>query len=444
MLRSLLRSPATTKTLAPTSALFSTKTTKSSLTKAKKSKTRSDGKDDATSLSSSAAPADNLEDQDLRIRHLAEDEKDKSLDVGPNGRPLFTSAESLSLLSRKDVCSYMKFSMDDLKSKLPEGLPVGMLKEFEDSKRNALLIRQSFLDLRDNFRRIVDPPLQSSDLKGAEVKKQIVLDGPVSCGKSVALAMLVQWAREEGWLVFYVPQGRDWTHGGFFYKNPDTGLWDTPVQAANALQDFLKFNESRLQQIQCQLSDPIPLGEGAGVGWMKGVDSMAMPEGSTMYDLVQTGLNYTHAAVGVLVRLRKELSLVKNIPVLLAIDQYNNWFTFSDYEEPVTVRSCKPIYARDVSTVNAFRSMMHNDMMVGAFSHSTAVGKLRQELPDVPRDARTNISRYTLDEAAAVCHYYLRQRLVRREAFSDEGWKKIYYLANGNGSEMRWLFPFMR
>jgi hypothetical protein len=58
--------------------------------------------------------------------------------------------------------------------------------------------------------------------------------------------------------------------------------------------------------------------------------------------------------------------------------------------------------------VNAFRSMMHDDMMVGAFSHSTAVGKLRQDLPDVPVNARLNLPRYTLDEAATVCHYYLR------------------------------------
>lgn len=52
--------------------------------------------------------------------------------------------------------------------------------------------------------------------------------------------------------------------------------------------------------------------------------------------------------------------------------------------------------------------MLHDDMMVGAFSHSTAVGKLRQDLPNVPTDARLNFPRYTLDEAAAVCHYYLR------------------------------------
>lgn len=419
------------------------KNTKAVVTKAKKGKSKSDSKSDTSSSAVSAA-ADEFDDEDIRVRRLAVDENNSSLDVGPNGRPLFTSTPSLSQLSSADTCTYMKFSMEELNAVLPEGLPLGMVNEFEESKRNALLVRQSFLDLRDNFRRIVDPPLQSFNGKGLKVRKQIVLDGPVSCGKSIALAMLVHWARDEGWLVVYVPNGREWTHGGVFYKNPLTGLWDTPVQAANALQDFLKYNESRLQQLPCQISDPIPLGEGAGVGLMKGVDSMAMPEGSTLYDLVQTGVTHTHAAVGVLVRLRKELSLVKDIPVLFAIDQYNNWFTFSGYEEPVTVRSCRPLHARELAMVNAFRSMMHNDMMVGAFSHSTAVGKLRKDLPDVPADARINFARYNLDEAATVCHYYLRQRLVRREVFSEEGWKKIFYLSNGNGSEMRWLLPFMR
>lgn len=71
---------------------------------------------------------------------------------------------------------------------------------------------------------------------GVKVRKQIVLDGLVNCGKSIVLAMLVHWARDEGWLVFYVPRGREWTHGGYFYKNPQTGLWDTPVQAENVLK----------------------------------------------------------------------------------------------------------------------------------------------------------------------------------------------------------------
>lgn len=424
------------------SRFYSAKPSKSTLAKAKK-KFKGDGKSDDASGGSSVELDADVEGDKLRLRLLAEDDNDKSLDVGPNGLPLFTSTPSLSLLSRKDTCSYMKFRMEDLNAALPEGLPSGMLKEFEDTKRCALLIRQSFLDLRDNFRRIVDPPTWSSSSKAPKVRKQIVLDGPRSCGKSIALAMLAHWARDEGWLVFYSPKGRDWTHGGFFYKNPQTGLWDTPLQAETILKDFLKFNESRLQQLPCQIFDPIPLGEGAGVGFMKGADSMAMPEGSTLFDLIQTGVTHTHAAVGVLVRLRKELSLVKDVPVLLAIDQYNNWFTFSEYEEVVTPRSSRPIHARELATVNAFRPMTHDDMMVGAFSHSTSVGKLRKDLPNVPDGARVEFPRYTLDEAAAVCHYYVRQRLIRREVFTEEKWKKMYYLANGNGSEMRWLSPLM-
>ncbi|CAI9778671.1 unnamed protein product [Fraxinus pennsylvanica] len=266
-----------------------------------------------------------------------------------------------------------------------------------------------------------------------------------------------------------------------------TGLWDTPVQAANSLQDFLRY-KACLKKLKCNTLDPILLGEGAGVGWLKGIDKMKISEGSTLYDLVQAGVNNSHAAVGVVVRLRKELSDVKDIPVLIAIDQYNSWFTFSEYEEPVTVRSCQPVHARELATV-------------GAFSHSTAVGKLRQELPFVPTDARINFPRYNLDEAASVCHYYLRcsipfkvprtvailqsplvlglhvwkfltegiystdhefsppsklkftkvlatldarRRLVSHDAFSEENWKKIYYLSNGNGMEMRYLVPFMR
>ncbi|KAF3942612.1 hypothetical protein CMV_030749, partial [Castanea mollissima] len=92
-----------------------------------------------------------------RARRLAMDEKDPTLDVGPNGLPLFTSMPSLSLFSRKDTCSYFKFSMESLKSALLEGLPTRMVKEFEDSLRPALLVRQSFLDLREIFAELLIP-----------------------------------------------------------------------------------------------------------------------------------------------------------------------------------------------------------------------------------------------------------------------------------------------
>lgn len=105
----------------------------------------------------------------------------------------------------------------------------------------------------------------------------------------------------------------------FSFALSSYGLW-------SYLQDFRNSNEAHLKKLPCQMYDPIPLGEGAGVGLMKGVDSMTMPQGSTLDDLVKTGIDHTHAAVGVLIHLRKELSLVKDIPVLIAIDQVTNMF----------------------------------------------------------------------------------------------------------------------
>jgi len=60
--------------------------------------------------STAAAAAAALYDEQERIRQLAADDKNPSLDVGRNGRPLFTSSPSLSHLSRNDVCTYFKLT----------------------------------------------------------------------------------------------------------------------------------------------------------------------------------------------------------------------------------------------------------------------------------------------------------------------------------------------
>lgn len=80
-----------------------------------------------------------------------------------------------------------------------------------------------------------------------------------------------------------------------------------------------------MRKLPCKIFDPISLGEGAGVGHPKGDQTMAIPEGLTLFDLVESGISNTHASVGVVVRLRQELSLVKDMPVLIAIDQVRNF-----------------------------------------------------------------------------------------------------------------------
>lgn len=58
--------------------------------------------------------------------------------------------------------------------------------------------------------------------------------------------------------------------------------------------------------------------------------------------------------------------------IYVAVVQYNNWFTFSEYEEPVTIRSCRPIHARELATVSILSNscvVQHNLQML--FRHES-------------------------------------------------------------------------
>lgn len=120
MFRSILRAAAGGSALHhqlhrvnPAAALqlclnFSSKNNKSAVSKAnKKAKSKDARADDASSTASD--DFDSRLDEGARARALSLDENDSSLDVGPNGRPLFTSSPSLSELTRKDACTYFKF-----------------------------------------------------------------------------------------------------------------------------------------------------------------------------------------------------------------------------------------------------------------------------------------------------------------------------------------------
>ncbi|KAL2486242.1 Uncharacterized protein Adt_30998 [Abeliophyllum distichum] len=91
---------------------FSSNTTKANLTKAKRSKSKSDGKDRAEELQVTDTEFFVKQDEELRRQQLAQDENNPALDMGPNGRPLFTSTSSISLLTKKDASTYMKFRHD--------------------------------------------------------------------------------------------------------------------------------------------------------------------------------------------------------------------------------------------------------------------------------------------------------------------------------------------
>lgn len=67
------------------------------------------------------------------------------------------------------------------------------------------------------------------------------------------LATLAQVYRAKGWLVLYVPDAGTVTRGGLFYKNKQTGLWDTPWAAKNVIKAFIVAHGVRLKEFRCKL-----------------------------------------------------------------------------------------------------------------------------------------------------------------------------------------------
>lgn len=359
-----------------------------------------------------------------------------------SGLAMFTSASSLVDVTGDDVFKYITFSEEDQLKYFGEGLPGGVAKEFEVTKASSLMIRPKVLHLCNLLEQHVTGTdafkLPAEDANSTKPKKHILLDGPVGSGKSVAVAMLVQWARARGWLVFYIPSGRGWTHGSLYYKQ-ETGLVETPVTAQMALEGFLKSHSELLDTLPCNIADPVPLGEGAGVPRVRGPQEFTLPQGATLKQLVEKGLSMSHAGVGTVVRLRKELSLVKDVPVLIAIDDYNSWFVFSEYG----MRAKKPIHAHQLEMVRAFRPMAGSkEMMVTAFSHSNAVGKLPLHLPEVPKGVRLDFPRYSPVEASTALQYYHSRELTVQEP-GDADVIRLYYLTGGNGKEIRNLSRFL-
>lgn len=79
-------------------------------TKGKKPLTKFDPKEKIPEEIQTVSPELSAKEEVEQRRHqLAEDEKNPALDVGPNGRPLFTSATSISSLTKDDINTYFKF-----------------------------------------------------------------------------------------------------------------------------------------------------------------------------------------------------------------------------------------------------------------------------------------------------------------------------------------------
>ncbi|CAI5487707.1 unnamed protein product, partial [Closterium sp. Naga37s-1] len=353
---------------------------------------------------------------------------------------------------------------EHLQQYLPEGLPPSMEKEFEASKSRAILLRAATKDFIHKLQAARDHQSSSSDSNSlveptdspeGKVNNSspgsFLLRGHPGSGKTCLLLTSVLWARANGWLVFYVPKARKWTNNGLYYKHPETegeeggeeggrvedggegrvggggrrkAIWDTPVQAQAALKSFLAAHQELLSSLPVQLPEPITLGEGPGIGLARGSQVVSPGSDWSLGDLVKYGADHSHAATSVVVRLREELGRVTSVPTMIAVDEFNAWFTFAGYFESTGDRSRRQIHAGEMRMVSAFRPLQARGIMAAAFSESIAVGKLPAVLPGVPKGVRVTVPRFTVDETLALLQHYQKSCKLGRVTDNEEDIKE--------------------
>ncbi|GIL73286.1 hypothetical protein Vretifemale_3502 [Volvox reticuliferus] len=216
--------------------------------------------------------------------------------------------------------------------------------------------------------------------------QRLLLTGPTGAGKSIALVGLVEWARQQGWLVMYVPSCAALVQGGYFARRGSSRRWDTLTSAQQLLKGLLDAHGAQLKQMPVlRLAAQQQPVEGHAIGREAGEATSGpatqLPgaaaahkedfQGRTLYDLVAGGLvGDDNAEIAVdsaldLVRQLVAASLPnggskKPIPILFALDDYNYLYGTADYgwyspnEDPRKARR-RPIHTDDLVLASGLR-----------------------------------------------------------------------------------------
>eukprot|EP00613_Pedinella_sp_CCMP2098_P071331 CAMPEP_0171924120 /NCGR_PEP_ID=MMETSP0993-20121228/22704_1 /TAXON_ID=483369 /ORGANISM="non described non described, Strain CCMP2098" /LENGTH=472 /DNA_ID=CAMNT_0012562305 /DNA_START=95 /DNA_END=1513 /DNA_ORIENTATION=- len=270
-----------------------------------------------------------------------------------------------------DMNKFFEISDESFTTSFPQGVDSGLEVLFQrlDNKKR-LMVRGAALGLIDILRSADKPADESGGPKlvvlsseGKELTKRGV-------GKTSALLHAVHWARANGWLVLHVQDAKFVMEGGWWVKPSEVtpGDFDQPQVAEKILGDFLAAHASLLESLPLQTSGAASLieeyeaaqavapggalfagGKGERVGEEEGAteaEQEAAEAGATkarhatLKDLCGLGvvgdrdpkrgevwaMLVERFGSRALLCLRQELSVLKAVPVLVAIDEYNLLF----------------------------------------------------------------------------------------------------------------------
>jgi len=247
-------------------------------------------------------------------------QQSKALDTDdptPDQEPIIEAVTDFDRIYRaSSVGKYIRWAQREQKKYLTEGW-CGKLehREFAGTKETSLMMRTPVLQ--------TIAKLQEAEAAsfGPGAPLPTVFYGDAGVGKSACLQLVVYWARKSGWLVVNIKNATKWAHsGGQIVKSKrGDGLWDQPYLGVKFLGHMLDSHADKLKQIPIRTD----------------ISGLGKFEGKTLFDLVEFGAALHEFSCDVIVIFKKELQRVIEFPVLIAIDDYNSLYNYSQaYRDP--------------------------------------------------------------------------------------------------------------
>ncbi|KAJ3521232.1 hypothetical protein NMY22_g12401 [Coprinellus aureogranulatus] len=246
------------------------------------------------------------------------------------------------------------------------GIPNKMFLEYRILSTPTSIIRPITLTLTSTL----------SSAKGSSSSdSRIVLHGRAGSGKSYALHQAVQYAQAEGWVVVYVPRAVTLVNSTNSYiYDIRTQTYLKPNASYRLLNHILEANASLLSKIPLKhsfVSEKLTVEAG---------------EGKTLVDLAQAGIKdkSQQSAPLVLDALLKGLEEQKEVPVLVAVDDFQSLFHDSAYRDPF-FQSIKPHHLSLPRTLLEYSSgsrVLSNGVFLGAVTESDTTYTVPVELED--------------------------------------------------------------
>jgi hypothetical protein len=229
---------------------------------------------------------------------------------------LLAGVVSVRDLGPQHRCMIYESSAAELARLLPEGTSGELKKEMELTMQHKdcaqFLVREPFLRALGALEAVErgSPPAESA----------LMLSGLRGTGKSYTLTLLVMRARAAGWLTLFEPSAREWvTEKGAFLRGTGTaapyveskvrpGMMNQPVGSQAILRFFEGLHGEQVKKLPRRREYKHKAYDG---------------EDKSLYSIVNRGLKSALYAGDALLDLRLELSLVEEVPVLVACDEVN-------------------------------------------------------------------------------------------------------------------------